>query len=286
MKGRWEASLLALALIPVACARTHDALSIAIREAPDAASGPAGHVAVRAGGAHGNTHSVADAGRSSSTPVHDGGASDTAAGAPVAADTAANDGAEVWIGQLWSVAHALCDPDAAWSDTPLVVEPMGYIDRVVLILKQGRNAQLQGSIQLGEGALPTSPGDAPYADSDGGSYWLCSIQIPTRGVEYELLEPIRTSDRLMFQVSASAVWNTWCQTQGSPCPGAPDGACPPRNLATIGPVCACDAGACTAAEHHRVAFDLAVTADTIEGQLPSLDGAFGTPAELRLRRVQ
>lgn len=293
MRGHWQASLMALVLAPVACAQTHGPMSIELRDAPKAASGKAGRGSVEAAGPGGIAHgTVADAGRSAA--VHDGGApepdassiksaADAAQGVPVAADVPTNDETEVWIGQVWSVTPSLCDPNAPWSDTPVVVRPTGYIDRVVLILEHVGDAALQGSIQLGEGALPTSPGDAPYASGDSGSYWLCSIQLPTKGVEYPLLEPVLTSDRLMFEISSSDVWNTWCQTQSSSCPGAPNGTCPPDPDL---PVCACKSGTCEAAEHARPAFDLAVTADMIEGQLPFLGGGFGTPAELRLRRAQ
>lgn len=287
-------SLVALVLIAAACARTHSAMSIDLRNAPGVASGQAGHSAIGADGALGASRTTpGSAGRGFT--ARDGGIAEPVASsvkpasgrmdsAPVAADAAANRGTEVWIGQLWSVAPALCDPDAPWSDTPVVVQPMGYIDRAVLVLEHSGNTELQGRIQLGEGALPTSPGNAPYADPSG-SYWICSIQMPTKGVEYTLLEPVLTSDRLMFQISASEVWNTWCQTQSSPCPGGPSGTCPPTSPLSTGPVCACKDSACTAAEHARVAFDLAITKDTIEGELP-LGGVFGTPAQLRLRRAQ
>jgi len=264
--------LIALALLVLAvdaCARTHLPTSFEVRDA-------AGSERARGGDA-----ATGDAG-ASNVP-----GKDAAAGTPVATDATAGDTTEVWIGQLWSVSPlGVCDPNAPWMDTPVVVQPMGYINRVVLIVENSAGTQLRGRIQLGEGALPTSPGNAPYATSDGGSYWLCSIQLPTKGVEYQLLDPVLSSDRLMFEISPSAVWDTFCAGQGSRCPGAPDGGCPPLTLASTGTVCTCENGSCKATEHERVAFDLAVTASTVEGELSALGGGFGTPAELRLRRVQ
>jgi hypothetical protein len=297
MRHRWQAALIALVLALVACAETHDPTSIEIRDAANMASGRAGHAVGGVGGAQGPARITAAEGDGSA--IQDSGiagpvgsnvkpAANTPDGAPLSAPAATNHETEVWIGQLWSISlPALCDPadpGAPWKTTR-AAEPMGYIDRALLVVEHVAGAELQGRIQLGEGALPTSPGDGPYDESDTSSIWVCSIEIPTKGVEYTLLDPVLTSDRLMFEISASEVWNPWCQTQSSPCPGAPDGTCPPKYPISFGPVCACENGACMAAEHDHVAFDLVVTADTIEGQLP-FGGAFGTPAELRLHRVQ
>jgi hypothetical protein len=284
MRRRWHASLIALVLPLVACWKTHDPLSVEIRDAPNGASGQAGHGGGGMSGAKGTTHrALADAGRSSS--AQDGGivepvassterAPDGPDSAAAAADAVVNARTEIWIGELWSADNGTLCP-WPWPSSGLVVQPVGYIDRVVLILEHVGSAELRGRIQLGEGVVPTSPGNSPYVQND--PLWICSIQLPTSGAEYTLLDPVLTSNRLMFEISASEVWDSWCQTQSSPCPGAPAPICPD--------VCACEAGACKAAPHDQVPFDLAVTTDTIEGQLP-FGGGYGTRAELRLRRVQ
>lgn len=289
MNSALRAVLIASTLAP-ACARTHEGLSNAVRlgaagrsaSTTDQAAGQpgrsagAGHAEVKTGNGGADLRpSAASGSRDAANAERD--AADVASAADVSND-ATIDGVmkEVWVGQVWSVAPALCDWTAPWSDTPVVVQPMGYVERAVLTLEHAGSAQLTGRIRLGEGAPPASPGDAPYASSDSGSYWLCSIQLPTKGVEYDLLNARQTSDRLMFEVSASQVWDTWCHGQSSRCPGGP---CP------MGPICTCDEGGCRAAEHDHLAFDLSVTADSIEGQLPFGSG-FGTRADIRLHRAQ
>jgi hypothetical protein len=295
MKARRTTTLALFALATTACARTHDGMSIQLRDATAAGFGTSGHTA-REGTRAGKTAAVGAAGSFENQATRDGGVAkpiasnvktgaEGAAGTPDSPDATAGEATEVWIGQLWSVAPSLCDPSAPWGSNPRSVQPMGYVNRVVLILEDVGGAQLQGRVQLGEGAVPTSPGNEPYDTNGKTSYWICSIQLPTMGMEYRLIDPVLTSDRLMFAISASAVWNTFCETQGAPCPGAPDGGCPtgPDSFSTV---CTCKNSTCEAAEYSLVAFDLAVTADTIEGELPSLGGGWGTPAQLRLRRVQ
>ena len=167
-----------------------------------------------------------------------------------------------------------------------MAQPMGYTSRAVLILDHSSGGGLRGRIQLGEGALPETPGDVSFrGDTESSSHWICSVQLPTKGMEYALRDPVRTSDRLMFEISASDVWNSYCAKQTASCSGPSNAGCP-LSASAFDAVCTCRDGSCKAVEYMLVAFDLAVTADTIEGELPSLGGGFGTPADLRLRRVQ
>lgn len=177
-------------------------------------------------------------------------------------------GTEVWIGQLWSIAPGLCDPEAPWESTPLVVQPTGYIERVVLVLELGDNpASPSGVIRFGQGELPADAGPAPGFGSDPGSFWLCSMQVPSKGGEYTLLGARRAPQRIGFEIEPGAIWNS-CDEDDPQCR-------PPCE----GPVCGSVAGT-------RLSFDLLVSGDTMEGTLPEAGGGFGTPAELRLRRAQ
>jgi hypothetical protein len=295
VKRRRPIALALLALTTSACARTHLPTSFEIRDASGPGLARAGHVAPERTSA-GKVAADDAAGSLDDQATLDGGVvkpvvaiveagADAAAGAPQA-DSAVGDTAEVWIGELWSVSSGgLCDPSAPWTSAPLMAQPMGYVNRAVLILEHPVDQGLRGRIQLGEGALPDSPGEVNFSGgTDSSSHWLCSIQLPTKGMEYTLRDPLRTSDRLMFEISASDVWNGYCAKQAAPCSGLSDAGCPPPSAASDA-VCTCKNGSCKAVEYVLVAFDLAVTADTLEGELPSLGGGFGTPAELRLRRV-
>jgi hypothetical protein len=296
MKSSYDTLWIAIATTLIACAKTHDGLSTDAAGASRNTSnrteytshGAAGTEAVDMGaqvsGNLGDSKSLAvngPAGRDAGIGATNAAIARTAvqpqagAGAP----GTSNDGKpEVWIGQLWSVAPSLCDSNAPppSSPTPLIVEPEGHLDRVVLILEYDAQGQLAGRIRFGEDPMPANSDHKPYAAGDN-SYEICGFDKPTKGADYTVLEPVLTSNRLMFTISPTEVWTTWCQKQDSACPG---GGCP----ADMAP-CTCAGAACKLASRGRLSIDLAVTADTIEGQLP-FGGAFGTPDELRLRRAQ
>ena len=215
-----------------------------------------------------------------------------AGGAPIEEPSEAPTGAslEVWVGELWSVTPFLCDPDYAWSE-PTVMGANGHTERTVLVLERSANGVLRGRVRFGEGELPESPGSEPYENGHNGGYWLCSIQLPTVGTEYELRSIVRSRDRLMFDIVAGDVWNEWCRSHGEPCPENPYGGCNGPSGPSGGraqPPCVCEAGTCRATEYDwlsTLGIDLAITADTIEGQFP-FGGGFVTPGELRLTRAR
>ena len=125
-------------------------------------------------------------------------------------DDPAPDGREIFVGQLWAIeqTEVLCSPDMLdWRMTKIVVDPTGYTESTTLILEHVGDPDLGRSIRFGDGKPPTSPGDAPFADGDSGSYWLCSRQIPTRGVEYALHDAKQYPDRLAFSIVPGEVWN-------------------------------------------------------------------------------
>jgi hypothetical protein len=142
---------------------------------------------------------------------------------------------------------------------------MGYTERVVLILELHDDAtRPNGVIAFGEGELPAVP-DVPQGNGDSGSFWLCSIQLPSNGGEYTLLEASRSRDRLAFDIVPSEIWEASC----------PEG----------GPTCHCEnvpLGCSVAGQ--RVPVDFLVTGS--EMQATFMAAAFGTAGELRLRRVE
>lgn len=179
----------------------------------------------------------------------------------------------------------MCDPKVLPMDETLILDPTAYEHRVVLILERGPDDAFSGRIQLGEGDPPTALGSDPY-DGSASGYWLCSVQLPTRGIEYTLREARRTRDRLVFEIEVGETWNRFCQTKNEPCPDSPEGRCAVGAPPVLGrEPCECDGGRCTGADHALVRFDLAITPESIEGQLP-FGGSFGTVAEVRLQRAR
>jgi hypothetical protein len=272
------ASLVWLVVFTAACTRSHLEPGPAVRDrdaAGDDAPAAAGRGEAGGGGGGGGARDPGD-------PSHGGqGGADAVAlpgldaavptmGGAGSASTAPDEPAsaaeptQVWIGQLWSIAPLLCDPNAPWSSAPLVVQPMGYTERVVLILELGDDpAKPSGVIAFGEGELPAEP-EIPAGGRDSGSFWLCSNQIPSEGGEYTVLDARRSSDRLTFEIAPSEIWNASCD----------DG----------DPSCHCETAHCVAFTEQRRSLDFLVTGD--EMQTTFLAAAFGTAGELRLRRVE
>lgn len=283
---------IALVLALMACSRSHEGSELDIRNRSNTESGQAG--------ARGQMPEIAGSTDGRNRGAQLGAPSDPGAIAsdagpspqtnetlPTVLDDPATDGSEVFVGQLWGIEQTemLCSPDMRdWADSELAVDPTGYLETTTLILERVGETDLGGSIRFGEGEAPASPGDAPFANGDSGSYWLCSRQLPTRGVEYTLYDAKQYADRLTFSIIPGDVWNPWCAMQTAPCG---DRACD-----VMGPICQCTPDGCTSlppeAERpgsgpSRLSFNLAITANTIEGQ-PPLGSGFGTPADLRLQR--
>jgi hypothetical protein len=198
-----------------------------------------------------------------STPVVDaavrGSSSAGASAAPIDGPATAFEPTQVWIGQLWSIEPVLCDPNAPWSDTPVVFDPKGYIERVVLVLDlRDDPARPLGVIAFGQGELPAVP-DIPQ-HGDGGSFWLCSNQIPSKGGEYTLIDAQRSNARLTFDIVPGEIWN-------ASCPGGDSSACHCKDGCAIEP-------------GHSIPLDLLVTGDDMQGRFHVPSG------ELRLRRVE
>lgn len=186
-----------------------------------------------------------------------------AAGAALEPPPSSSESTQVWIGQLWSITPLLCDPNAPWSSAVIVVQPMGYAERVVLILELTDDpAHPTGVIAFGEGDLPSVP-EIPE-NGDPGSFWLCSVQNPSKGGEYTLLEARRSSDRLSFDIVSGEIWNASCPSGDASCH--------------------CSTNHCSVPPGQRQALDFLVTGD--EMQTTFLAAGFGTSGELRLRRVE
>jgi hypothetical protein len=207
---------------------------------------------------------------------------------PTLLDDPAAGGRETFVGQLWALQDdiELCSPGMPWLYTKVVTDPTGHVETTTLILEHIGDPDLGGSIRFGEGEPPTDPGDAPFADGANGGFWLCSNQIPTQGVEYALHEARLFPDRLTFSIIPGEVWNPWCAKQTAPCGD--------RECGGMGPICQCTPDGCTSLPPEgrrpgsgtpRLNFNLAITANTIEGQIP-LGSGFGTPADLRLLRAR
>ncbi len=171
---------------------------------------------------------------------------------------------EVWTGQLWSTTPVLCDPDALMDRTPVDVQPMGYVEPVALFIDRGDDStRPSGVIALGRGELPSDPGDAPFAMDSSWSFWICSVQIPSRGGAYTLRAARRSVDRLTFDIAPPEIWSEWCGGDIDDCQACRD---------------------CVDSVRGDVRFDLIVRGD--EMQSPSLAAEFGTRSELRLRRMR
>jgi len=246
------------ALGVAACSRTHFGPGAAAASAQDEL--PAG-----AGGRSPANDNAGGSG-SSSVVMHD------AAIEPIGDDATPDDvlpedelpSREIWIGELWSIAPLLCDPNAPWQSTPIVVEPVGYTEPVVLVLEPGSDGSVpSGVIAFGQGDLPQEPGPAATAMGDSGSFWLCSIQIPSKGGEYSLLDARRGDERLTFDITPSEIWTKDCDGE-------------PRDCFE------CSSSTCSLVGR-RVELDLVIQGDTIEGTFQA--AAFGTPGELRLQRM-
>jgi hypothetical protein len=259
-------ALLALGL--VACARSHENSALDIRDPLNAAMDYA-----------------------------DGGGAHSLIGNPPLGTPGAA-GSELWIGELWSIVYrtpretatgaherlaVLCTPDPADpADTPVVFNPTGSVERAVLTLEHMNAPEFGGHIQIGDGEPPTSPGDAPFDDNGGPSYWDCSSHRLTRGVAYALHDAKRYPDRLTFSIVPSEVWDPWCAMQTSPCGD--------RECRAGEEICACTNEGCKSTPlkssgGRRIFVNLAITARTIEGQL-SIDDGWGNTADLRLERAR
>jgi hypothetical protein len=254
--------LTALALIGGACARSRLAW-----DDPAADPGIAPMAGARADAA---MHPMAGASASLGAGRDAGGIAmadaaprDAALAAPDAASGTAT--TEVWAGQLWAIAPRLCDPDAPWESAAHVIQPMGHVEPVVLFLDRGDDpAKPSGTIAFGRGELPADPGEAPFALGDSGSFWLCSIQGPSKGGVYTVRNARRSSDRLTFTITPAEIWSEWC--------GGDVADCQPCRM-PLGSYCS----------NYRwgdVFFDLVISDMAMQG--PSL----GTHSELRLRRIR
>lgn len=163
---------------------------------------------------------------------------------------------EIWIGELWSIAPLLCDPNATWQDTPTVIEPMGYVEPVVLLLDRRDDPAVPiGEIAFGQGELPQEPDVDPNASGDSGSFWLCSIQVPSKGGVYTIHNARRGDGRLSFDIVPAEIWGNR----------------------------SCEGFSCYLAGE-REALDLVIHDDTMEGRFGG--AGFGTPGELRLQRMR
>jgi hypothetical protein len=172
--------------------------------------------------------------------------------------------AETWIGELWSIAPLLCDPEVPWNDADTqVIRPEGYIEPVVIVLDAGRDlAAPQGLIAFGQGELPATVPPEATTNGDRGPFWLCSIQIPSKGGVYPLHDTRRSTDRFTSDFVPAAIWDTLCDGDFANCL-----MCPGIGCGTLG---------------RAVTLDLIVHGDTMEGTF--LTSGFGTPSELRLTR--
>jgi hypothetical protein len=245
------AGMLALAVIGSACARS--------RLAESEPNTDPGHAQTAGGGGWGDSAGVPGA----SAMVMAGGPGPRPGATDAPLDLPST---EVWTGQLWSTTPTLCDPNALTDRTPLVVQPMGYVEPVAMFLDRGSDStRPSGVIALGRGELPSDPGDAPFATDGSWSFWACSVQIPSRGGVYTLRAAHRSGDRLTFDVAPAEIWSEWCGGDVADCQ-------------------ACDDCLDSVNGNGEVRFDLVVRGDEMQG--PSLRAEFGTRSELRLRRVR
>lgn len=278
MRVAFRCSLVVLIAAWSACARSQLEGETAVAGSSGATTTTGEHDLSGASGERGHQSSGGGVASGSSTPDGpDATTSPSGDGATGAAADAANEatgtvgGTEVWVGQLWSIAPALCDPDVPQGVNPM--QHTGYTERVVLILEPGDDpARPSGRIALGQGVVPDDPGDAPYTMNGNGTFWLCSMQSPAKGGEYRVLEARRSAQRITFEIEPGEIWK--------PCAGDSPECRPP-----------CDGVICFAVVGERDYFDLLVNGDTMEGTSQDLGGgsagsAFGTPGQLRLRRVQ
>jgi hypothetical protein len=141
----------------------------------------------------------------------------------------------------------------------------------VLILEYDARDKLGGRVQFGQATVPADPSAWAYADPNMGTndenrFWRCTTYYPASGAEYTLLNPIRTADRLMFEVASAEVWDAWCRTQDRPSQN-----------------CVCSDTSCQANKAQHVAIDLATTVAGLEGVLST---GSNEPTDVRLRRVQ
>jgi hypothetical protein len=191
--------------------------------------------------------------------------------APVAVAAPGENASEVWIGQLWwPLPDAnLCTFGRPWNDPSNSLSATGNTQRVVLLLEHVGTDGLGGRIQLGKGTLPEGPPSNGSGGDDSDYYVSCSFAFPTTGVEYPLFDVERSPQRLRFSIAPTQAWDGWCATQTER----------PRCLGCAADrnICECSAGACRGATNLRVVFDLAITLNTIEGQVSSL-------GDLRLTR--
>jgi len=202
----------------------------------------------------------------------------------------------VWVGEMLTRSTFTCDPADLYYGYRGYREE-GYAERVVLILERRSDTDaFTGRISIGEGAPPVSPQSMDPRPMDDW-FWFCSVQLPTRGFEYTVLDPSLSGRRMQFDIAANELWDGWCESRDFGCEGGPCERFPPCNCEAgpctdqfqnqggichadgIAPVCRCEGGACHATLDHRVSFDLIVTDEGLEGT------ADGFP-ELRLRRVQ
>jgi hypothetical protein len=255
-----------LVVLCVACSRTHDSAErLAGASAQDGSRG----------GASGRSSTGDDAGGSGSSSVgmHDAAITPNAQDAsgddvPPAQELPTRDAAtteharEVWVGELWSVRPTLCDPA---QDEPNSLDPMGYTEPVVLVLEPGEDpSRPSGVIAFGQGDLPEEPVPSTSADDTGG-FWLCSVQVPSKGGVYPLLAARREDERLTFDIVPSQIWSKACTDDPEACFG-----CQHRE-------------SCHFVGRPRT-LDLAIEGDTMQGT-PGRT-THGTPTQLRLQRMQ
>jgi uncharacterized protein YceK len=290
MMRQWSIPL-ALGLASLAgCASVHSDDSVRLRKLTSDTEGSAGSghpktTAARRAGIDGGA-----TGSSSGTKLRADaavGESDGAAVVPAtdAADRSSpsgmsNDGTtEVWIGQLWSPGPRLCEHPSRDG----TIERDGHFERAVLILELGAVAGPKGRIQLGQDIPPAAP-----PTDDETRFMSCTSQRPSDGFEYTLLEPVLTSTRLTLAISPMEIWDTWCATQLRNCTPDETAMDLPGSMHTdcVYPSwCTCEDGRCRANQQRRIIVNLALTNDSIEGELPILT-AEELPMSIRLRRVE
>jgi hypothetical protein len=233
-----------------------------------AAPGEGGGAAARGGEGAGGVAGVREADAGADVSAGAGGTAGTA-GAPTTAGVGearpVSGDEETWVGELWSITPLLCDPEAQWSDTPVVVQDTGHREPVVLVLAPGEaGAPRGGVIAFGEGELRlTDRPDPSEAGTDSGSFHLCSIQIPSKGAAYTVLDARRTERRLSFAIVAAEVWQPGCNGVFETCIPCT------RHCDLVGA---------------RLPFDMVIDGDFMQGTV--LAAAFGTSSELHLRRLR
>jgi hypothetical protein len=179
---------------------------------------------------------------------------------------------EVWAGETRGLfSDAVCRP--TWDREPFVDFELA---RVLLSLRQ-RHQEVSGTIRMGEGSPPRSPGDLPrevHTDVDYDPFWHCTRTGPTDGAEYTLLDGERRGRRLRFRIAPTELWSAWCLESGDPCgeDAFPDACQAP-------PACLCDGDGCRPNMQPAFWFDLQYHEGRLEGVIAGTN-------EVRLERVR